>query len=182
MSLFDFQQNPLYILAPSLPLRDSSSELPEKFCVGLVLRAFELSHFSRGWFFATLWTVACHSPLSMAFSRQEYWSMLPCPPPGDLPDPEIKPISPVSPAFQADSLPLSHWESPALNKATEKNLTFRLWICLSSTDICVIKYYTAVKMSNLKWVFLKTSNLRYLRVAYHLNSQRENIYGYIFMW
>ena len=36
---------------------------------------------------ATLWTVACQAPLSMGFSRQEYWSGLPCTPPGDLPDP-----------------------------------------------------------------------------------------------
>ena len=44
----------------------------------------------------------------MRFSRQEYWSGLPCPPPGDLPDPGIKPTSPVSPAFQTDSLLLTH--------------------------------------------------------------------------
>ena len=41
----------------------------------------------------TLWTVAHQSPLSMGFSRQEYWSGLPCLPPGDLPDPGIKPTS-----------------------------------------------------------------------------------------
>ena len=41
----------------------------------------------------TLWTVACQAPLSMGFSRREYWSGLPCPPPGDLPDPGIKPMS-----------------------------------------------------------------------------------------
>ena len=46
------------------------------------------------------------SPLSMKYSRQEYWSGLPFPPPGDLPDLEIKPTSPVSPALQVDSLPL----------------------------------------------------------------------------
>ena len=49
----------------------------------------------------TPWTVAHQAPLSMGFSRQEYWSGLPCPPPGDLPDPGIKPRSP---ALQADSL------------------------------------------------------------------------------
>ena len=38
----------------------------------------------------TLWTVACQAPLSMGFSRQEYSSGLPCPPPGDLPDPGIE--------------------------------------------------------------------------------------------
>ena len=50
----------------------------------------------------TLCTVAHQAPLSMGFSGQEYWSGLPCPPPGDLPYPEIKP---VSPALQSDSLP-----------------------------------------------------------------------------
>ena len=42
---------------------------------------------------ATLWTVAHRAPLSMGFPRQEYWSALPCHPPGDLPDPGIKPAS-----------------------------------------------------------------------------------------
>ena len=42
----------------------------------------------------------------MEFSRQEYWRGLPCPPPGDLPDPGIDPVSITSPALQADSLPL----------------------------------------------------------------------------
>ena len=49
--------------------------------------------------FVTPWTVACQAPLSMGFSRQEYWSGLPCPPPGDLPDPGIKPASFISPAL-----------------------------------------------------------------------------------
>ena len=43
--------------------------------------------------FATLWTVACQAPLSMEFPRQEYWSGLPFPSPGDLPDPGIEPAS-----------------------------------------------------------------------------------------
>ena len=51
---------------------------------------------------ATLWTVACHAPLSMEFSRQEYKSGLPFPTTGDLPDPGIEP---GFPALQADSLP-----------------------------------------------------------------------------
>ena len=51
--------------------------------------------------FATVWTVAHLAPLSMGFSRQEYWSGLPFPSPGDLPDSEIEPRSP---AWQADSL------------------------------------------------------------------------------
>ena len=58
-----------------------------------------LSHFSHVQLFVTPWTVAHQAPLSMGFSRQEYWSGLPCPPPGDLPDPGIKPESFTSPAL-----------------------------------------------------------------------------------
>ena len=54
---------------------------------------------------ATLWTEAPQDPLSMGFSSQEYRSGLPCPPSGGLPDPEIEPTSPESPALQANSLP-----------------------------------------------------------------------------
>ena len=71
-----------------------------------------LSHFLSVQLFATPWTVAHQAPLSIGFSRQKCRSDLPCPPPGDLPDPEIKLVSPVSPALQADFLPLSHWGSP----------------------------------------------------------------------
>ena len=54
--------------------------------------------------FAIPWTVAHQTPLSMGFSRQEYCSGLPCPSPGDLPDPGMEPASLASPALQADSL------------------------------------------------------------------------------
>ena len=53
-----------------------------------------LSHFSRVQLFATPWTVACQAPLSMGFSRQEYWNESPCRPTGNLPD------SGIEPAFQ----------------------------------------------------------------------------------
>ena len=52
-----------------------------------------LSRFSSVWLFVTLWIVPCQAPLSMGFSRQEYWSGLPCLPPGNLPDPGIEPSS-----------------------------------------------------------------------------------------
>ena len=74
-----------------------------------LVRACVLSHFSRVQLCVTLWTAAHQAPLSMGFSRQGYWSGLLCPPPGDLPNPVIKP---GSPAFQADSLPLSHQVRP----------------------------------------------------------------------
>ena len=55
----------------------------------------ELSHFSGVLFFATLWTVAHQVPLSLEFPKQEYWSGLPCPPPGNLPHPGIQSGSPA---------------------------------------------------------------------------------------
>ena len=58
-----------------------------------------LSHFSCVWLFVTLWAVAVPLPLSMGFSKQGYWSGLPCPPPGDLPNPVIEPSSLMSPAL-----------------------------------------------------------------------------------
>ena len=64
-----------------------------------------LSCFSSFLLFATPWIVAHQAPLSMGFSRQEYWSELSCPPLRDLLNPGIKPISPVSPGLQAGSLP-----------------------------------------------------------------------------
>ena len=68
----------------------------------------EKNRFSHAWLLATLWIVAPPPvPLFMGFSRQEYWSGLPWPPPGDLPNPGIEPTSPLSPALQADSLQLS---------------------------------------------------------------------------
>ena len=60
---------------------------------------------SHVWLFVIPCTVAHQAPLSMGFSRQEYWSGLPCPSPGDLPDPGIEPRSPE---LQADSYQLSH--------------------------------------------------------------------------
>ena len=57
-----------------------------------------LSRFSHVQLFGTLWTAAPQAPLSVEFSRQEYWSGLPCPPPGRLPGPGIEPVSLVSPA------------------------------------------------------------------------------------
>ena len=62
---------------------------------------------------ATPWTVAYQAPLSLGFSRQEYWSGLPCPPPGDLRNPGIKPTSLVCPALAGEFFTMSAtWEAP----------------------------------------------------------------------
>ena len=83
-----------------------------------------LSYFSRVQLCVIIWTVVHRAHLSMRFFRQEYWSGLPGPPPGDLPDPETEPTSPVAPTFYVDSLPLSHWGSPLDKKEI---ITFRWW-------------------------------------------------------
>ena len=70
--------------------------------------------------FAIPWTVACQSPLFMGFSRQEYWSGLPSPSPGDLPYPGIEPTFPVSPALSAYSLPLAPPGKPKYNTKAAK--------------------------------------------------------------
>ena len=73
-------------------------------CVSWVSRLtffvyYVLSRSSHVQLFAILWTVARQAPLSMGFSRQECWSGLPCPPPGDLPNPGIEPMPLMSPAL-----------------------------------------------------------------------------------
>ena len=78
---------------------------------------------SRVRLFATLWTVAYQASLSMGFSRQEYWSGLPFPSPGDLPDPGIEP---GSPALEADALTMSSANSESLTSS------FPIWIPFTS--------------------------------------------------
>ena len=74
-----------------------------------------LSCFSHIRLFATLRTGACQAPLSMGFSRQEYWIGLSCPTPGDLPDPGIEPMSLTSPTLVGRFFTTSAaWEIPSL--------------------------------------------------------------------
>ena len=56
----------------------------------------------------TVWTVACQAPLYVGFSKEECWSGLPCPPPGDLPNPRIKPVSLMSPSLAGRFLNHQH--------------------------------------------------------------------------
>ena len=97
-------------VSPDLHLWPYEHLIEEKIFVNLVYTSVccVVSHVRL---FATLWTVAHQAFLSMEFSWQEYWSGLPFPPPGDLLDSGIEPTSPMSPALEADSLPLSHRES-----------------------------------------------------------------------
>ena len=81
---------------------------------------------SRECLMATLSTVACHAPLSMGISRQEYWSGLPFPPPWDLLNPGIER---VSPALQEDSLPLSHPGSPKHGSPKNSTMVYNTVVC-----------------------------------------------------
>ena len=98
-----------------------------------------LSHF---WLFLTPWTVAHQAPLSMGFFREEYWSGLPFPPPGDLPPPEIQPPARVFCKKQHCkwSLPLSHPGSPQINSQGPLSLLFNL-----------LFWKTELQMNNLTW-------------------------------
>ena len=79
------------------------------------------------WLIAFPWTVARLAALAMEFFRQQYWSRLPFPPPGGLPNPGMEPASPASPALQADSLQLSHQGKPTSMVA--KSLQSCLTLC-----------------------------------------------------
>ena len=81
-----------------------------------------LSHFSHVQLFATLWTVAHQTPLSMGLLRQEYWSGLPFPSPRNLPDPGIEL---GSPALKANSLPSEPPGKPRANGGTCQSISGR---------------------------------------------------------
>ena len=93
--------------------------------------------------FATIpWTVAHQAPLSMGFSRQEYWNGLPFPSPGHLPDPGIEARSPAS---LADSLPLSHPGKPNKYIETLKHIHIRTLIYIGALD--AYEYYIHMCLS-----------------------------------
>ena len=98
-----------------------------------------LNHFSRVWLFMTLWTVACQAPLSMRFSRQEYWSGLPCPPAGDLPDPGIEPMSPNVSCTAGKCF--THWTT---------------WVAQAIAYLCFIQAYWAVVPNSFPRTFCLT--------------------------
>ena len=104
-----------------------------------------------------LWVVAHQTPLSMGFSRQEHWSGLLCPPPGDLPDPGVRPGSPVASALAGrlfKTEPVSSKESEAqrnngighLSQESEAGFKFRQLIRLQSPYSCVMSHFVKMDM------------------------------------
>ena len=94
---------------------------------------------SHVWFFATPSTIALETPLSMGFSRQEYLSGLPSPPPGDLPDPGIKPVSPASPALADGFFALWHLGNPRHTRKLKFNGWLELGIEQTSENVRSVK-------------------------------------------
>ena len=110
-----------------------------------------LSCFSPVWLFETLWTVALQSPLSMGFSRQEYWSGSPLPSPGDLPDTEFKRVFSATPVLKADSLPLSHQGSPNHNIVLVKLNCHNVWVSLVAQMVKNLPAMKETWIQSLGW-------------------------------
>ena len=102
-------------LGHSLPVTLSSHAT--SLCLRFCIYVCALSCFSCVWLFATPWTIASQALLSMGLSRQEYWSGLPCSPPGDLPDPGIETVVLTSCALAGGLFITSAaWEAPVSMK------------------------------------------------------------------
>ena len=96
-------------------------------CVCVCVCVCVCKSFSHVWLFVTPWTVAHQTPLSMGFSRQEFWSGLSFPSPGDLPDLGIQPISPAFPADSLLSEPPGKPCAPVTSKFSLCSSSFRMW-------------------------------------------------------
>ena len=125
-----------------LPMTLSSSLRKRGILLSITHAACVISPFSPAQLLSTLWTVALQAPLSMGFSRQEHWSGLPCPPPGDLPDPGVKPTSLTSPALAGGFFTISAtWEALLHSVCYTKQL--------NSSCCCLSKLWTKSVLSPL---------------------------------
>ena len=123
-----------------------------------------LSCFSHIWLFVTLWTVSHKAPLSVGFSRQEYWSGLLCPPPGDLPNPGIKSASLMSPAL------VSGWFTAS---TTSEAWIFTLVYCNAATSwvtrihfSCLENVHTLIDFKAQRGIIFTTvcTSIRFLKI------------------
>jgi len=124
-------------------------------CLADVL-ACMLSHFCCFQLCVTLCIIACQVPLSMGFSRKQYWSALPCSPPGNLPDPRI---GPAYLAWQAFSLLLSHHGSPLSNPLVSPSLSADpeharpVSLCAISPALCLLPISMATALVQILTIF-----------------------------
>ena len=118
-----------------------------------------LNCFSPVQLFVPLWIVAHQDPLSMGFSRQEYWTRLPCLPPGGIPDPGIKPTSPVAPALQTD---FYCWATgkPMINLGSIWNLKSRDITLLTNVWIVKAMVFPVVMYRCESWIVKKAQSQR----------------------
>ena len=135
---------------------------------------------SRVWLFATLWTVARQAPLSMGFSRQEYWRGLPFPPPGDLPDPGIKPASLVSLAlagrFFTTELPgkPTHTADPGTNQGWESTQTQSRRPVYPACQPVTYTEHQGSERSSGHWTKSHSCNLLHTELSYLLCCLRSH--------
>ena len=148
-----------------------------------------LSHFSQFWFFMILWAIARQAPLSTGFSRQECWSGLPCPAPGDLPSPGIKPASPAVPALQAFSLLLSHQRSPICFRRWCLNFGSRVIFYLKTGKFKIIASHANPSLSSVgnrgKYIFVFDLNqhqkFSIFKKVHHLMFLFSKFHAYYFL-
>ena len=148
--------NPCSLLMEML---NDVATLKNSLCVSLYVHRLVV------WLFETPWTVACQASLSMGFSRREFWSVLPFPPPGDLPNPGVEPESFTSPALAGRFFMSSGtWDALKNSLAVLKNITHTMIIWpikyMNTSYISIIhnrwKVETALMSTNgwmaeLKW-------------------------------
>ena len=111
------------VLAHTSQTEHEASWISEGDCASCVL-----SRFSCVWLCVILWTVACQSSLSMGFSKREYWSGLPCPPPRNLPDPGVEPASPAAPCIAGGFFTTEPPENPSSPHSSTHHLFFRIFM------------------------------------------------------
>ena len=107
----------------------------------ICMHACMSSCFSHVWLFVTLWTIAHQTPLSMGFSRQENWRGLPCPPPGDFPNPDIELVSLMSLALAG--------------RFFTTNVTWtHAYLWLVHVDVCqkASQYFKVIILQLNKWI------------------------------
>ena len=118
--------------------------------------------------FATLWTVARQAPLSTGFSRQEYWSGLPGPPPGDLPYPSMEPVSLMSPALAGGFFTTGPPGKPVASSVTHK---ISLYFIFSISKV----YYCLKTLLSRDRVNIYSSPIKILcKISTYLNKTMNN--------
>ena len=137
----------------------------------MLLYVCVLSPFSRVRLFLTLWTRALQAPLSMGFSRQEYWSQLACLPAGDLPDPGIEPASVTFPALAGRFFTSGAvWE-------WHNFIPFCGWVVFHFVCVCV-----CVCIPHLLYPFISTENFNLVNTAQIVEWKSVRLHMQIFKY